>query len=114
MLENNDTSKQEEYKTIDQDPKDVYNNIIMLLSKNKDMKPRFQIIINYDNSQDLVCNTITDIIIFPKTIVRDLIENANEYSNKKPGDVYCIYRSKELFLPSQFEKEVNKESVKIK
>lgn len=114
VLENNDTSKQEEYKTIDQDPKDVYNNIIMLLSKNKDMKPRFQIIINYDNSQDLVCNTITDIIIFPKTIVRDLIENANEYSNKKPGDVYCIYRSKELFLPSQFEKEVNKESVKIK
>lgn len=112
ILKDYDTWKTEEYKTIDQNVKDVYNNLIETIENDADIDPVFQIIIDYNNMPELICNVGDNILMFPKAIVKDLMACANEYPNNNPSDIYCIYRNKELFLPRSFEKDDKKEIVK--
>ena len=113
ILKNNDTSTNEEYKTMDQDARDVYNNTIALFKKNN-IDSMFQIITNYDGKYELICNIGKSIIIFPKSIVKELMACSTRHYNKNSNEIYCIYGNKELFLPSFLKTEEKEKTKTIK
>ena len=108
ILKNNETGNAVEYLSMDQNTKDVYNNLIKKKKKKENIDLSFQIFINYDNQSDLACTCGDNVLIFPRAIVEELIDCSTEYSNKNPGVIYCIYGDKEIFIPKFLEKDKEK------
>ena len=109
LLEHNDTSKAKEYLSADKDVIEVYNGLIEALIKNGINNPTLQIIMAYDGDEDLVYKIGDSVLIFPRTILRNLLSKSTE-EPVNPGDICCVcsYRVNELFFPRRLEKEKEK------
>ena len=97
-----------EYLTVDQDPKDVYKNMIIALRKKMD--PIFQITDQRGKyaleHPDLICEVNNNMIIFPRSIVDDVLACAVEFSSGEPDDVSCYINDEMVYIPSSLSSEV--------
>lgn len=92
------------YLAEDQDPIDIYNNLMNMLG-NKEVEPLFNII-DIVRYPQIVCSTGDNTIVFPKEIVKLALDSS---SDKKENNIYCtLYGEKEMYIPKSLPKKKNK------
>jgi len=107
---NNTKDTTEEYLSIDQDIKKVYENLLnSLKSKIKLEDLILQLVPTYIG-YGLYCYIgEKNILEFPRKIVNEIYKYSTEKHNKETNDVVCIYRGfyedKEIFVPNTLPTE---------
>lgn len=97
-----DTCEMKKYLAEDQNPVDIYNNLMIEIEK-KQINPRFRLI--NDSVTEIMCCFGNNKIIFPTDIVQYVYDLS---SDKSEEGFMCIYGSTELFIPKSLPKKKKK------
>jgi len=109
VMKNNDTSTIINYKAEDQDPRQIYNNMVAGLKK-EELDAEYHIL--YNGDVDLICIIDTNLLTFPKQIVKDLRLCQTDLDHAQEGDIYCCDYKKICVFPSVLSEEVMQRRIK--
>lgn len=97
-----DTCKIKKFLAQDQNPVDIYNNLMIEIEK-KQINPRFRLI--NDAVTEIMCCFGNNKIIFPT----DIVQYVYDLSSDKSEDGFkCIYGGTEMFIPKSLPKKKKK------
>ena len=94
----NDRSK---YLAPDENDLEIYQNMVNSIISSTE-EPRFQIFDNElsSNKKDLICGVEGNLLVFPSSILKILMNSAVEEENKRENDIACKYKNQTLYIPS--------------
>ena len=106
LHQDDEISSTKQYLAEDQNPIDIYNNLIKMIETKK-IKPVFKMLDFFET--EIFCSLGNNKIIFP----REIVQNAYDSScDEKEDGIRCIYGKKEIYIPKVLNKETKYKKTK--